>query len=88
MTIAAAAEVIPVGPISGIFKTVSAFVGGVFGIYLIILYLKYKEYIVMKRMMLDIRRDLRKIAQAQDVSLPPIKEPSSRSSPGSKPSLI
>ncbi|HII71321.1 TPA: hypothetical protein HA265_01035 [Candidatus Woesearchaeota archaeon] len=75
MTIAAAANVIPVGPISGLLKAFSALVGGVFGIYLIVLYLKYKEYVVMKRMLLDIRKDLRAIADAQEISLPPIKKP-------------
>lgn len=75
MTLAAATEVIPVGPVASLVKAVSALIGGVVGIYLIILYLRWKEYLMMKRMLLAIRKDLRVFADEQGVSLPAIKEP-------------
>jgi hypothetical protein len=46
-------------------------VGGVFGIYLIILYLKWREYIILKKLMSDIQKDIHTIAEHQGVELEP-----------------
>ncbi len=63
------------GSIDSLVNTIKVLVGGVFGIYLIILYLKWREYVVLKKMLIDIRRDLRVIAGKQKIELEPIKEP-------------
>ncbi len=63
------------GPISGFMKTLSALVGGVFGVYLILLYLRWREYHVLKSVLIGVRRDLRVIAASKGVELEPIREP-------------
>lgn len=63
------------GEIGTLVNTIKVLVGGVFGIYLIILYLKWREYVVLKKMLTDIRRDLRVMAIKQKIELEPIKEP-------------
>ncbi|NQU78193.1 hypothetical protein HQ545_00320 [Candidatus Woesearchaeota archaeon] len=61
-------------PISSIISTLKVLVGGVFGLYLIILVLKWREYVVMKHTLGSMQKDIRKIAEAQGVELEPLKE--------------
>ena len=50
------ATIIPIiGPIGTFINTVKVLVGGVFGIYLIILYIRYKEYTLLRRMYREFR---------------------------------
>ncbi len=62
------------GPIGSFVNTIKVLIGGVFGIYLIILYLRFREYVVMRRMLTDIRNDIRELARNQGVEMAPIKE--------------
>jgi len=62
------------GPIGSLINTLKVLVGGVFGVYLIILYLKWREYVVLKKMLTDIRKDLRVIASHQRIEMDPIKD--------------
>ncbi|MBW2972555.1 hypothetical protein KY359_05965 [Candidatus Woesearchaeota archaeon] len=62
------------GPIGTFVNTIKVLVGGVFGIYLIILYLRFREYTVMRKMLTEIRQDLRVIAEKQGIEMEPIKE--------------
>ena len=62
------------GPLGSLVNTIRVLVGGVFGIYLIILYLKWREYVVLKKMLTDIRKDLRVIAAHQKIEMTPIRE--------------
>ncbi|MFC1723210.1 hypothetical protein ACFL0V_03650 [Nanoarchaeota archaeon] len=61
-------------PIVSLVKAVSALVGGVFGIYLIMLYLRFREFYVMKTMLKAIREDIRLLAKKQGTPLPPLKK--------------
>ena len=57
-------------PITGFIKTISVLFGGVFGIYLVLLFLRYKEYKRMTGLLEGIRADLRKIGKKQGVKFP------------------
>jgi hypothetical protein len=59
------------GPIDTFVNSLKVLVGGVFGIYLIILYLRWKEYAVMKRLISDMQRDIHTIAEHQGIKLDP-----------------
>jgi len=62
------------GPIGTFVNTIKVLVGGVFGIYLIILYLRFREYVVMRKMLTEIRKDIRALAEKQGIEMEPIKE--------------
>ena len=63
------------GPIGTFVNTVKVFVGGVFGVYLIILYIRWQEYRLLRRMYKELKSDIRAIAEKQKVTLEPIKPP-------------
>jgi hypothetical protein len=63
------------GPIGTFVNAVKVLVGGVFGIYLIILYFRWREYTVMRKMLTAIRRDIRFLAEKQGVHMEPFKTP-------------
>ena len=70
------ATLVPIlGPVGAFVKTISVLVGGVFGIYLLLLYLRWREYWMMRRVLMDIRKDMHKIAMQQGIKLEPLKEP-------------
>jgi uncharacterized membrane protein YgaE (UPF0421/DUF939 family) len=56
-------------PIGTIVNTVKVFVGGMFGIYIISVYLRWREYYMMKRILTEIKQNLREIADKQGVTL-------------------
>ena len=61
------------GPIGTLVNTVKVLIGGMFGVYLIILYLRWKEYVVMKRMLGEIRQDIRELAVKQGFKMEAVK---------------
>jgi hypothetical protein len=61
------------GSISSTVHKLEILIGGVFGIYLIILYLRWKEYRTLQTLLMDIRNDIRELAEHQGVALAPIK---------------
>lgn len=58
------------GPIGTFVNTVKVFVGGVFGVYLIILYIRWREYSLLRRMYRELKSDLQAIAEKENVKLP------------------
>lgn len=62
------------GPIGTFVNTLKVFVGGVFGIYLIILYIRWREYALLRRMYRELKRDISAIAAKQKVELEPIRQ--------------
>lgn len=65
------------GPIGTFVNTIKVFVGGVFGIYLIILYIRWKEYSLLKKMyreFRELRNETRSIAKKHLIRLEPIEE--------------
>jgi hypothetical protein len=62
------------GPIGSFVNTIKVLVGGVFGIYLIILYLRWREYRTVYRLLREIRKDIHDLAERQGVVLAPIKK--------------
>jgi hypothetical protein len=62
------------GPIGTFVNTLKVFVGGVFGIYLIILYIRWREYALLRKMYRELKRDIRAIAKKQKVELEPVKQ--------------
>lgn len=62
------------GPIGTVVNTVKVLIGGAFGVYLIIIYLRWKEYVLMKRMLGEIRSDIRELASKQGVKMEPVKQ--------------
>ncbi len=58
-----------ISQIEPLMKTVSVLVGGVFGLYLISLYIRWKEYLLVSRLLKEIRRDIKAIAAKQGVKL-------------------
>ena len=63
------------GPIGTFVNTVKVFVGGVFGVYLIILYIRWKEYLLLRRMYKELKSDIGAIAEKQHVTLEQVKPP-------------
>lgn len=62
------------GQVGTLVNTIKVLIGGVFGLYLIILYLRLREYLVVKRLLSEIHRDIRIIAEHDRIRLPPEKE--------------
>lgn len=62
------------GPIGTFVNTIKVLIGGVFGIYLIILYIRFREYVVMRKTLTEIRQDIRTLAEKQGIKMEPIKE--------------
>ncbi|MFH1064128.1 MAG: hypothetical protein V1729_03545 [Candidatus Woesearchaeota archaeon] len=68
------ATIFPIlGPVGTFINTVKVFVGGVFGIYLILLYLRWKEYLYVRSTLSSMRKEIRAIAEHEGVKLDPIK---------------
>ena len=63
------------GPIGTFVNTIKVFVGGVFGVYLIILYIRWKEYRLLRKMYRELKSDIRAIAEKQRVELPANESP-------------
>jgi len=61
-------------PIESLVKKMELLVGGVFGLYLIGLYIRWKEYSVLSKAIRDMRHEIRVIAEKQGITLEPIKE--------------
>jgi len=59
------------GPIDTVVNTLKVLVGGVFGIYLLILYFKWREYVVLRKLMSDMQKDIHTIAEHQGIKLAP-----------------
>ena len=53
--------------ITNLVSTVKVLVGGVFGLYLIVLFLKWREYQVLKATIQGMRGDIRYIAKKQGI---------------------
>jgi hypothetical protein len=62
------------GPIGSFVNTIKFAIGGVFGVYLIILYFRVREYIVVRRLLLNIQKDIRILAENQGVEMPPARK--------------
>ena len=43
-------------------KLISGLVGGIFGVYLILLYLRFKEYKKLTKLLVEIKHELKKIS--------------------------
>ncbi|MFC1742262.1 hypothetical protein ACFL3V_07040 [Nanoarchaeota archaeon] len=63
------------GPIGTAINFLKVLIGGVFGLYLVMLYLRWREYMLVKHMLTLIRKDIRQLAEKQKVTLDPITEP-------------
>ena len=48
-------------PIKNIVGILYTLVGGVFGLYLILLFMRFKEYRTLRKILTDIRHDLRSL---------------------------
>ena len=62
------------GTVGTFVNTLKVLLGGVFGVYLIILYLRWREYKFVKQKLEEIHNDVRAIAAKSKVKLPPAKE--------------
>ena len=62
------------GPIGTFLNTIKVLVGGVFGVYLIILYVRIREYLLLRKMYREMKADLCAIAEKQKVVLAPVKK--------------
>jgi hypothetical protein len=62
------------GPIGTFINAVKVFIGGVFGIYLIILYFRVREYLLVKKVLMGIQRDIRTLAEKQGVEMGPLRK--------------
>ncbi len=69
------ATIFPIlGPVGEFVTTIKVFVGGVFGIYLLLLYFRWREYIFTRGILTSIRKDIHMLAERQGIALDPIKE--------------
>jgi hypothetical protein len=57
------------GPIGTLVNAIKVLVGGVFGIYLIMLYLRWREYVIVRGLLTEIKQDLHTIAAHQGINL-------------------
>jgi uncharacterized membrane protein (DUF106 family) len=62
------------GPVGTFVNTLKVLVGGVFGVYLIMLYLRLREYLFVRKKLEEIHNDLRAIAAHSKVRLPKANE--------------
>ena len=60
--------------INSVVHWVSGLVGGVFGLYLILLYLRWREYRALTAILREIRSDLRRIGRKSGVKFPAEKK--------------
>ncbi len=63
------------GSIGTLVNTIKVLIGGAFGLYLIILYFRVREYIVVRRLLLNVQQDIRVLADKQGIELPSSKRP-------------
>jgi hypothetical protein len=56
-------------PIHSVLNTVRLLVGGVFGIYVIMLYFRWREYVVMKKILKDIREHVHALTEKQGIDM-------------------
>lgn len=69
------ATLVPViEPLGYMINSLKVMLGGVFGIYLIVLYIRVREYHLVRRMYRELRRDLITLGEKQGIELPPLKE--------------
>lgn len=61
------------GTLGTVVNTVKVLIGGAFGLYLIILYFRVREYIVVRRLLLNIQADIRVLAEKQGVEMGPVR---------------
>ncbi|MBW2964204.1 hypothetical protein KY363_01980 [Candidatus Woesearchaeota archaeon] len=59
------------GPIGTVVNTVKVLIGGVFGLYLIILYFRVREYLLLRKMFSVLQKELRMIGDKIGVDLGP-----------------
>ena len=50
-----------ISSVQGLMATISILVGGVFGIYVVLLILRWREYKMMRKIMTEIKNDLKSI---------------------------
>ena len=64
------ATLLPVlDPIHSVLNTVRILVGGVFGIYVIMLYFRWREYAFVRKTLKEIRDHVRALAEKQNIDM-------------------
>lgn len=59
------------GPIGTVINSLKVLIGGAFGLYLIILYFRVKEYILVRKLLVSLQKDIHTLAEKQGIDIGP-----------------